>query len=77
MGRLQQITEGELRMVERQGRHPQALQLKHHKRRDGMAEVEQAGVLEQIVAAGVVRRAIDRDRPAHAPAQRNSLHMIR
>lgn len=42
-----------------------------------MAKIEQAGVLEQIVAAGVVRRAIDRDRRADSPAQRKQpLHMI-
>ncbi|KXA29295.1 hypothetical protein HMPREF3197_00920 [Klebsiella pneumoniae] len=42
-----------------------------------MAKVKQTGVFEQIVAAGVIRRAIDRNRRADSPAQRKQpLHMI-
>jgi ribonuclease BN (tRNA processing enzyme) len=63
------------RMVERQGRYPQALQLKHHKRRDGMAEVEQAGVLAPGSCAGAVSAALGRGRadPGLRPAGRRRL----
>ena len=45
-----------------------------------MAEIQNAGVLKQVVASGVVRRTVNRDRRPHAPAQGeqplNVIHMV-
>ncbi|KWZ97910.1 hypothetical protein HMPREF0208_02633 [Citrobacter koseri] len=45
-----------------------------------MAEIKDAGMFKQIVAALFIRRAINRNRGAHAPAQGeqplNMIHMI-
>ncbi len=64
-------------MVEREWRHLQPLQVKHHEWRDGMAKIEDARVLKQIVASLFIRRTVHRDSRPHAPAQRKQpLHVI-
>ncbi len=64
-------------MVERQRRHLQPLQVKYHERRNGMAKIENTGMLKQIVATLFIRRTVHRDIRPYAPAQREQpLHMI-
>lgn len=57
-------------MVKRQRRDLQPLQIKHHKRLHRVAEIKQARMFKQIVAALLIRWTVDRDCVAHAPAQR-------
>ena len=67
-------------MVQRQRRNAQSLKFKSYKGFDGMAEIQQARMLKQIIAALFIRGAVYRNRFAHAPAQReqalNVIHMI-
>ena len=77
VGALQQIAKSQLRMVERQRRHPQALEFKDHKRLESMAKVEKAGMFKEIVAPGFIWRAVNRNGRPHPPAQRKQpLDMI-
>ena len=67
-------------MVKRQRRDLQPLQIKHHKRLHRVAEIKQARMFKQIVAALLIRWTVDRDCVAHAPAQREQpldvIHMV-
>ena len=67
-------------MVERQGRNPHTLKFKHHKRFDRMAEIQNPRMFKQVVTAHLIRRTVDGDRRAHAPAQGeeslNVIHMV-
>ena len=77
MRRFQQVAKGELRVFERYGRDLQSLQIKDYERFHGVAEIQQAGMFEQIVTALFIRRAVDRNGVTHAPAQRKQpLHVI-
>ena len=67
-------------MVERQRRDPQALKFKRYKRLHRVAEIQNPRMFKQVVASCFVRRTVNRNRRAHAPAQGeeslNVIHMI-
>ncbi|MNE73260.1 hypothetical protein D3C80_1692600 [compost metagenome] len=65
---FQQIAKRQLRVVQRQRRHSQTLEFEHHKGFNRPAKIQNAGMFEQVVAARVVRRTVNGNGRAHAPA---------